>query len=88
MNPNNIHEDADLIPGLTEWIGYPALLWLWHRLAAVAPIQPLAWEVPYATGVALKSEKKKKRIPTFPGVQKLWVLNMIPFPFEVPIAAS
>ena len=24
------------------------------RLAAVAPIRPLAWEPPYATGVALK----------------------------------
>ena len=23
-----------------------ALLWLWHRPAAVAPIQPLAWELP------------------------------------------
>ena len=32
----------------------PALLWLWHRPAAVAPIQPLAWELLYATGVALK----------------------------------
>ena len=32
----------------------PTLLWLWHRLAAVAPIQPLTWEIPYATGVALK----------------------------------
>ena len=21
------------------------LLWLWYRLAAVAPIQPLAWEL-------------------------------------------
>ena len=30
------------------------LLWLWHRLAATAPIQPLAWELPYAAGVALK----------------------------------
>ena len=30
----------------------PALLWLWHRLSAVASIQPLAWELPYATGVA------------------------------------
>ena len=29
------------------------LLWLWHRLAATAPIQPLAWEPPYAKGVAL-----------------------------------
>ena len=35
------------------------LLWLWCRLAATAPIQPLAWELPYATGVALKSKKTK-----------------------------
>jgi len=38
-----------------------ALLWLWHRLAATAPIQPLTWEPPYAVGVALKKEKRKKR---------------------------
>ena len=38
----------------------PVLLWLW--LAAVALIQPpLAWELPYATGVALKSKEKKER---------------------------
>ena len=37
------------------------LLWLWCRLAAVAPIGPLAWEPPYAAGVALKKQKKKKR---------------------------
>ena len=37
-----------------------ALLWLWYRLAAVALIQPLAWEPPYATGAALKKKKKKK----------------------------
>ena len=37
-----------------------ALLWLWGRLAAAAPIQPLAWELPYATGAALKKKKKKK----------------------------
>ena len=30
------------------------------RLAAVAPIRPLAWEIPYAKGAALKSKKKKK----------------------------
>ena len=35
-----------------------ALLWLWHRLAAVGLIQPLDWELPYALGVALKSKKK------------------------------
>ena len=32
----------------------PTLLWLWCRLAAVASIQPLGWELPYATGVGLK----------------------------------
>ena len=30
------------------------LLWLWHRLGAVAPIQPFVWEPPYAMGVALR----------------------------------
>ena len=41
-----------------------ALLWLWCRPAAVAPIQPLAREPPYAAGVAqemTKRQKKKKR---------------------------
>ena len=37
----------------------PALLWLWCRPAAMAPIRPLAWEPPYATGAALKRPKKK-----------------------------
>ena len=37
----------------------PELLWLWQRLAAVAPIRPLAWELPYAAGVALKSKEIK-----------------------------
>ena len=36
-----------------------ALLWLQCKMAAVAPVQPLAWEPPYAVGVALKSKKKK-----------------------------
>ena len=36
-----------------------ALLWLWHRLAAIAPIRSPAWESPYAVGVAL--EKKNKQ---------------------------
>ena len=35
------------------------LLWLWCRPAAVAPIQPLAWEPPYATGTAPNRKKKK-----------------------------
>ncbi len=37
----------------------PALLWLWHRLAAAAPIGPLAWESPHAVGVALEKAKRK-----------------------------
>ena len=39
----------------------PVLLWGWHRPAATAPIRPLAWESPYASGVALKRKKKKER---------------------------
>ena len=35
----------------------PELLWLWCRLAAL--IQPLAWELPYAEGVALKIQNKQ-----------------------------
>ena len=33
-----------------------ALLWLWHRPAAAAPIQPLVWKLPCATGAALKKK--------------------------------
>jgi len=43
----------------------PALLWLWCRPVATAPIRPLAWEPPYAGGEALekaKRPKKKKKI--------------------------
>ena len=39
----------------------PMLLWLWCRPAAVAPIQPLAWELLHAEGVALKRQKKKEK---------------------------
>ena len=35
-------------------------MWLWHRQAAAAQIQPLAWELSYAMGVALKSKTKKQ----------------------------
>ena len=38
-----------------------ALLWLWYRLVAIAPIQPLTWELPYATGVALKKKKEREK---------------------------
>ena len=35
----------------------PMLLWLWHRLAAGALIQPPARELPYAAGMAIKKER-------------------------------
>ena len=42
------------------------LLWLWRRPAAAAPIRPLAWKSPYATGTGTgldktKRQKKKKK---------------------------
>jgi len=39
----------------------PALLWLWCRLAATAPIRPLAWEPPYAAGAAKEMAKRQKK---------------------------
>ena len=77
MNPTSIQKDVDSIPGLAQWVkgssiavscsvdcrygSDPKLLELWCRLADVAPIQSLAWELPYIAGTALKSKKKKKR---------------------------
>ena len=39
-----------------------ALLCLWYRRVATAPIWPVAWELPYAVGMALKRPKKKKSL--------------------------
>ena len=40
----------------------PALLWLWSRLAATAPIRPLATE---AAQEMAKRQRKKKSCPAF-----------------------
>ena len=39
----------------------PALLWLWLRMVATAPIGSLAWEPPYATEAALEKAKRQKK---------------------------
>ena len=42
----------------------PALLWLWHRQVATAPIRPLAWEPPRALGAAQEMAKRQKQNKT------------------------
>ena len=42
------------------WLG-SGMVWLWHGLAAAALIGPLAWELPYAVGTALKRQKNKTK---------------------------
>ena len=37
----------------------PVLLWLWCRLAAAATVQPLAQEVLYAAGLAIRRQINK-----------------------------
>ena len=48
----SICEDVSLNPGLVYWVKDLVLLWLWHRLASAALIQPLDWELPHAMGMA------------------------------------
>jgi len=58
----------------------PALLWLWHRPAAAALIQPLVWELPFAVGAALMGGKKdkKKRKTKAMGVRMMQALMAHP----------
>ena len=54
INLASIHEDVHSIPGLAQWVNDLSLLCLWHRTAAEALIQPLAWELLCSTRVPLK----------------------------------
>ncbi len=54
----------------------PMLLWLWCRLAATALIRSLAWEPPYAAGVALEKAKRQKK--------KTFVFGLQQFDYDVP----
>ena len=44
-----------------HWVKDPALPQATAYVSAAAPIQPLAWELPYATGTAVKRKKKNKQ---------------------------
>ena len=75
MNLTSIHEDTGLTHGLAQWvIQHYHELWCWsqmlltsgiavavvYRSVDTALIWPLAWDPPYATGVALKKKTGEK----------------------------
>ena len=60
-----------------------ALLWLWCRPEATALIGPLAWELLYAAGAALKrqertnEQKKERKTETD---RQIWIFHLIFMP--------
>ena len=51
------------------------MLWLCCRLAAIAPVRPLAWEPPYAVGAATRSPLTEAKKENQPWIQSLaWEL--------------
>ena len=63
----------------------PALLWLWCRPAARAPIRPLAWELPYAMEDKKTKQTNKQKKPTR-DVHVFFLLEMyyVFFPYGFP----
>ena len=66
------HEVAGLIPGLTQWVKDPVLLWLWHRLqtwlrsviavaVAVAGGYSSNWTPRLGTSICHECSPKKKK---------------------------
>jgi len=61
VKPASIHEDLGSIPGLAQRAKDLAFLWLWHWPVDTALIGFLAWELLYATSMALKIQKDKTK---------------------------
>ena len=60
----SIHEDTDVIPGLTQWVRIPRCYGYSVGWQLQLLIQPLAWEHPHAAGVALKRKKSQNKKTT------------------------
>ena len=97
MNLTRNPEVAGSILGLAQWLRIQHcheggvgrkrgsdLALLWCRQAAAAPIGPLAWEPPYASGVALKSKINKQTLKIVKKQNKTkhktWVWALAPYP--------
>ena len=59
-NPTRNHEVVSSIPGLAQWVKDLALLWLWHRPAAIALIRPSSLGI----SICCRYSHKKKKIIT------------------------
>ena len=57
FSPSGIQRCCELWYRSQTWLR-SRLLWLWHRAEVEAPMWPLVWEFPHASGAALKRKKK------------------------------